>query len=91
MNHVKCKICGSTQLREKYGKMECEQCGARFTVEQIQREVKGTQAPKASGRNGAGTTTSPSGGMTAGKRTALLVAAAVIIVAVAVVAVVLLT
>jgi len=37
--HVRCKVCGSTKLREKYGKMECEQCGARYTIEQMRRTV----------------------------------------------------
>lgn len=37
--HVRCKVCGSTRLREKYGKMECEQCGARYTFEQMKRTV----------------------------------------------------
>jgi uncharacterized membrane protein YvbJ len=33
---MKCKICGSDSFRMRYGKYQCNQCGARYGPDSIQ-------------------------------------------------------
>ena len=42
---MKCKVCGSESFRMKYGKYECNRCGARYGPDKIPKEDRAPKGP----------------------------------------------
>jgi len=45
---MRCKVCGSESFRMKYGKYECNRCGARYGPDKIPKEDRAPKGPATS-------------------------------------------
>ena len=45
MNKIQCEVCGSNALTKKDGVFQCDDCGTKYTLEEMRKLLNGSSAP----------------------------------------------